>query len=64
MCFQMEVGLAAAKAITAVHGKNYKVGTSPDILCEYFKPMYTRMTWRQSGLENRPNMDHTNSQII
>ncbi len=53
MCFQMEVGLAAAKAITGVHGKSYKVGTPPDILCEYFKPMYTRMTWRQSGLEKK-----------
>ncbi|XP_058616458.1 carboxypeptidase O [Onychostoma macrolepis] len=28
----MEVGLAAAKAIVAVHGKSYKVGTSPDVL--------------------------------
>ncbi|ROI62491.1 Carboxypeptidase O [Anabarilius grahami] len=28
----MEVGLAAAKAIKAVHGKSYKVGTSPDVL--------------------------------
>ncbi|KAL0204300.1 hypothetical protein M9458_002318, partial [Cirrhinus mrigala] len=27
----MEVGLAAANAIKAVHGKNYKVGTSPDV---------------------------------
>lgn len=35
MCLQMEVGLAAAKAIKAVHGKSYKVGTSPDVLCEY-----------------------------
>ncbi|XP_051982311.1 carboxypeptidase O [Xyrauchen texanus] len=28
----MEVGLAAAKAIKAVHGKDYKVGSSPDVL--------------------------------
>ncbi|XP_042573540.1 carboxypeptidase O-like isoform X1 [Cyprinus carpio] len=28
----MEVGLAAAKAIKAVHGTSYKVGTAPDIL--------------------------------
>ncbi|XP_043096579.1 carboxypeptidase O-like [Puntigrus tetrazona] len=28
----MEVGLAAAKAIKAVHGKSYKVGTPPDIM--------------------------------
>ncbi|RXN29945.1 carboxypeptidase O [Labeo rohita] len=28
----MEVGLAAANAIKAVHGKSYKVGTSPDVL--------------------------------
>uniref|UniRef100_A0A3B1JYE7 Carboxypeptidase O n=1 Tax=Astyanax mexicanus TaxID=7994 RepID=A0A3B1JYE7_ASTMX len=28
----MEVGLAAAKAIKAVHGKEYVVGTSPDVL--------------------------------
>ncbi|KAJ8004037.1 hypothetical protein DPEC_G00154630 [Dallia pectoralis] len=28
----MEVGLGAAKAIKAVHGMNYTVGTSPDIL--------------------------------
>jgi len=35
MCLQMEVGLAAANAIKAVHGKSYKVGTSPDVLCEY-----------------------------
>ncbi|XP_026060467.1 carboxypeptidase O-like [Carassius auratus] len=28
----MEVGLAAAKAISAVHGKSYKVGTPPDVL--------------------------------
>lgn len=28
----MEVGLAAAKAIKAVHGKSYKVGSSPDVL--------------------------------
>lgn len=44
LCFQMEVGLAAAKAIKAVHGTSYKVGTAPDILCKYFKPMYTLMT--------------------
>ncbi|XP_026061523.1 carboxypeptidase O [Carassius auratus] len=28
----MEVGLAAAKAIKSVHGKSYKVGSSPDVL--------------------------------
>ncbi|KAG7239362.1 hypothetical protein INR49_029351, partial [Caranx melampygus] len=28
----MEVGLGAAKAIWEVHGKNYTVGTSPDVL--------------------------------
>ncbi|XP_056586185.1 carboxypeptidase O [Triplophysa dalaica] len=28
----MEVGLAAAKAIKAVHGKDYRVGSSPDVL--------------------------------
>lgn len=35
MYLQMEVGLAAAKAIKSVHGKSYKVGSSPDVLCEY-----------------------------
>jgi hypothetical protein len=30
----MEVGLGAAKAIKAVHGMDYTVGTSPDILCK------------------------------
>ena len=30
----MDVGLAAAEAIKKVHGKHYKVGTSPDILCK------------------------------
>uniref|UniRef100_A0A672LLF5 Carboxypeptidase O n=1 Tax=Sinocyclocheilus grahami TaxID=75366 RepID=A0A672LLF5_SINGR len=34
----MEVGLAVAKAIEAVHGKSYKVGSSPDVLCEYLLP--------------------------
>uniref|UniRef100_A0A671M980 Carboxypeptidase O n=1 Tax=Sinocyclocheilus anshuiensis TaxID=1608454 RepID=A0A671M980_9TELE len=28
----MEVGLAAVKAIESVHGKSYKVGSSPDVL--------------------------------
>ena len=31
---QMDVGLAAAEAIKKVHGKHYKVGTSPNILCK------------------------------
>lgn len=30
----MKVGLAAADAIRKVHGMNYTVGTSPDILCK------------------------------
>lgn len=30
----MEVGLAAARAIKKVHGMNYTVGTSPDVLCK------------------------------
>ncbi len=30
----MEVGLAAAEKIKKVHGKEYAVGTGPDILCK------------------------------
>lgn len=30
----MEVGLGAADAIRSVHGMNYTVGTSPDVLCK------------------------------
>lgn len=30
----MSVGLGAADAIRNVHGMNYTVGTSPDVLCE------------------------------
>uniref|UniRef100_A0A673G340 Carboxypeptidase O n=1 Tax=Sinocyclocheilus rhinocerous TaxID=307959 RepID=A0A673G340_9TELE len=35
----MEVGLVAIKAIESVHGKSYKVGSSPDVLCEYYNIM-------------------------
>lgn len=31
---QMDVGLGAAEAIRKVHGMNYTVGTSPDVLCK------------------------------
>lgn len=31
---QMDVGLGAADAIRKVHGMNYTVGTSPDVLCK------------------------------
>ena len=31
----MSVGLAAAKAIKDVHGMDYTVGSSPNVLCEY-----------------------------
>lgn len=30
----MEVGLGAADAIRKVHGMNYTVGSSPDVLCK------------------------------
>lgn len=30
----MKVGLGAADAIRKVHGMNYTVGTSPDVLCK------------------------------
>lgn len=30
----MDVGLAAADAIKKVHGKDYTVGASPDVLCK------------------------------
>lgn len=32
---QMEVGSAAAEAIKKVHGMNYTVGTSPEVLCKW-----------------------------
>lgn len=31
---QMDVGLGAAEAIRKVHGMNFTVGTSPDVLCK------------------------------
>uniref|UniRef100_A0A8D2ZJY6 Carboxypeptidase O n=1 Tax=Scophthalmus maximus TaxID=52904 RepID=A0A8D2ZJY6_SCOMX len=44
----MEVGLAAADAIRGVHGKNYKVGTSPAIL--YPNSGSSRDWARQQGI--------------
>lgn len=38
----MEVGLAAAKAIKGVHGMDYTVGTSPNVLCKYKEVAMTR----------------------
>uniref|UniRef100_A0AAY4DX68 Peptidase M14 domain-containing protein n=1 Tax=Denticeps clupeoides TaxID=299321 RepID=A0AAY4DX68_9TELE len=32
----MDVGLAAAKAIKGIHGMDYTVGSSPNVLCECF----------------------------
>ena len=44
----MKVGLAAADAIRAVHGKNYRVGTSPTVL--YPNSGSSRDWARQQGI--------------
>lgn len=57
---QMEVGRGAADAILKVHGMNYTVGTSPDVLCEC---LCVRSIGR-SGCRNCPQEEAASSNSI
>lgn len=44
---QMEVGSAAAEAIKKVHGMNYTVGTSPEVLCKWANSQTSLVVWQR-----------------
>lgn len=50
LIFQMKVGLEAAESIRKVHGKNYTVGSSPDVLCTYIHPRWSQPTADSASL--------------